>query len=118
MSGAERPGGADMNGLQQFWQQTDSVGRAVALLLLAMSISAWVVILWKAWVLRSARRSIARLASSHAASVSSPRSIDASSRGREASCTNPSLQRSIVGAGAADGQAEARSCRPMGMCNG
>jgi biopolymer transport protein ExbB len=49
-----------MQGLQQFWQQTDSVGRAVALLLLAMSISAWVVILWKAWVLRRALRDITR----------------------------------------------------------
>ena len=49
-----------MQGLQQFWQQTDGVGRAVALLLLLMSISAWVVILWKAWVLRRARRDIAR----------------------------------------------------------
>jgi biopolymer transport protein ExbB len=49
-----------MEGLQQFWQQTDSVGRAVALLLLAMSISAWVVILWKAWVLRRALRDITR----------------------------------------------------------
>jgi biopolymer transport protein ExbB len=49
-----------MLGLQQFWQQTDGVGRTVALLLLAMSISAWVVILWKAWVLRRARRDIAR----------------------------------------------------------
>ena len=49
-----------MQGLQQFWQQTDGVGRAVAMLLLAMSISGWVVILWKAWVLRRARRDIAR----------------------------------------------------------
>ena len=36
------------------------VGRAVALLLLAMSISAWVLIFWKGWVLRRARRDIAR----------------------------------------------------------
>ncbi len=43
-----------MQGLAEFWQQTDGVGRAVALLLLLMSISAWVVILWKAWVLRRA----------------------------------------------------------------
>ncbi len=43
-----------MQGLAEFWQQTDAVGRAVALLLLLMSISAWVVILWKAWVLRRA----------------------------------------------------------------
>jgi biopolymer transport protein ExbB len=49
-----------MQGLQQFWQQTDGVGRAVALLLLAMSISGWVVILWKYWVLQRARRDIGR----------------------------------------------------------
>jgi len=49
-----------MQGLQQFWQQTDGVGRAVAMLLLAMSVSAWVVILWKFWVLQRARRDIAR----------------------------------------------------------
>jgi biopolymer transport protein ExbB len=49
-----------MQGLQQFWQQTDGVGRAVALLLLAMSISGWVVILWKYWVLQRARGDIAR----------------------------------------------------------
>jgi biopolymer transport protein ExbB len=49
-----------MLGLQQFWQQTDGVGRAVALLLLAMSISGWVVILWKYWVLQPARRDIGR----------------------------------------------------------
>jgi biopolymer transport protein ExbB len=49
-----------MQGLQQFWQQTDGVGRAVAILLLAMSISGWVVILWKSWVLQRARRDIAR----------------------------------------------------------
>lgn len=49
-----------MQGLQQFWQQTDGVGRAVAMLLLAMSVSAWVVILWKFWVLQRARRDITR----------------------------------------------------------
>jgi biopolymer transport protein ExbB len=48
-----------MGGLMQFWGQTDGVGRAVAVLLLLMSVSGWVVILWKAWVLRRARRSVA-----------------------------------------------------------
>jgi biopolymer transport protein ExbB len=48
-----------MHGLIQFWQQTDGIGRAVAVTLLAMSISAWVVILWKLWVFRRARRDIA-----------------------------------------------------------
>ena len=43
-----------MEGLSHFWQQSDTVGRAVALLLLAMSILSWVVILWKGWVLRRA----------------------------------------------------------------
>ena len=43
-----------------FWAQTDGVGRAVALLLLAMSIATWVLIFWKGWVLRRARRDIDR----------------------------------------------------------
>jgi biopolymer transport protein ExbB len=49
-----------MLGLQQFWAATDGVGRAVALLLLAMSVAAWVLLLWKGWVLRRASIDIAR----------------------------------------------------------
>jgi biopolymer transport protein ExbB len=49
-----------MNGLQQFWSASDAVGRSVALLLLAMSVLAWVLILWKGWVLRRASADIAR----------------------------------------------------------
>lgn len=49
-----------MQGLVQFWQASDGVGRAVALLLLAMSVSAWVLILWKGWLLRRAAGDIAR----------------------------------------------------------
>jgi biopolymer transport protein ExbB len=49
-----------MLGLQHFWSSTDGVGRAVALLLLAMSVAAWVLILWKGWVLRRASGDIAR----------------------------------------------------------
>ena len=41
-----------MEGLAQFWERSDGIGRAVGLLLLAMSVSAWVVIFWKAWGLR------------------------------------------------------------------
>ena len=48
-----------MDGLQEFWSQSDAVGRSVALLLLAMSVGTWVVILWKAWLLRRAQRSLA-----------------------------------------------------------
>jgi biopolymer transport protein ExbB len=43
-----------------FWSQTDAVGRLVAVLLLAMSISAWVLIFWKSWVLRRAAADLAR----------------------------------------------------------
>ncbi|PZP32439.1 MAG: flagellar motor protein MotA [Roseateles depolymerans] len=46
--------------LGDFWGQSDLIGRAVALLLLAMSVSAWALILWKAWLLRRARRGLAR----------------------------------------------------------
>jgi biopolymer transport protein ExbB len=47
-----------MNGLQDFWSQSDAIGRSVALLLLAMSVGTWVVILWKAWLLRRALRNL------------------------------------------------------------
>jgi len=49
-----------MQGLSHFWAAGDGVGRAVALLLLAMSVAAWVLILWKGWVLRRAAGDIAR----------------------------------------------------------
>jgi biopolymer transport protein ExbB len=49
-----------MDGFTTFWSGSDAVGRAVALLLLAMSVSAWVTILWKVWVLQRARRDVAR----------------------------------------------------------
>lgn len=49
-----------MDGFADFWAQSDLVGRAVALLLLAMSVSAWALIFWKTWLLRRARRGLAR----------------------------------------------------------
>jgi biopolymer transport protein ExbB len=49
-----------MSGLEHFWSQSDGVGRSVALLLLAMSVAAWVLVLWKGWVLRRATADIAR----------------------------------------------------------
>ena len=49
-----------MDGFSAFWGTSDTIGRAVALLLLAMSIASWVTILWKLWVLRRARRDIER----------------------------------------------------------
>ena len=47
-------------GFLEFWAGSDGVGRAVTVMLLAMSVSAWVVILWKGWVLRRAQRDIVR----------------------------------------------------------
>ncbi len=41
-------------------RQGDAVTRAVALLLLLMSVGSWVVILWKAWLLRRAAADVAR----------------------------------------------------------
>jgi biopolymer transport protein ExbB len=46
--------------LPQLFSQTDAIGRAVALLLLLMSVASWVVILWKAWLLRRAAGDCAR----------------------------------------------------------
>jgi len=47
-----------MDSISGYWAQSDAIGRTVALLLLAMSISAWVVIFWKTWVLRRAGRDL------------------------------------------------------------
>lgn len=44
--------------LLQTLAEADALGRAVALLLLAMSVSSWVVILWKGWLLRRAARDV------------------------------------------------------------
>ncbi len=44
----------------QFIAQGDAISKAVALLLLLMSVASWVVILMKAWVLRRAAGDVAR----------------------------------------------------------
>jgi biopolymer transport protein ExbB len=49
-----------MDGLAAFWAQADGVGRFVILLLLAMSVTAWVLIVWKTRVLRRAHTDITR----------------------------------------------------------
>ena len=49
-----------MDALATLWSQSDAVGRAVALLLLAMSVASWALIAWKTWVLRRARRDLAQ----------------------------------------------------------
>ena len=43
-----------------FFSQGDVVNKLVTLLLLAMSVSTWVVILWKAWLLHRATGDVAR----------------------------------------------------------
>lgn len=48
-----------MNAIQLFLQG-DGVTKAVALLLLAMSVGSWVVILWKAWLLHRASGDVLR----------------------------------------------------------
>ncbi|HOM12792.1 MAG TPA: MotA/TolQ/ExbB proton channel family protein [Rubrivivax sp.] len=49
-----------MQQFNDFWGQADAIGRAVAALLLLMSISAWVLIFWKGWVLRRALTDLSR----------------------------------------------------------
>jgi len=46
--------------LLELFAQGDAVSKAVAGLLLAMSVASWVVILWKAWLLRRASRDVGR----------------------------------------------------------
>lgn len=48
-----------MDTLSLYWEQGDAIGRGVAIGLLLMSVSAWVVIFWKGWLLRRARRDLA-----------------------------------------------------------
>ena len=49
-----------MTGFGHFWAQGDIITRSVAALLLLMSVSAWVVIFWKAWLLRRVRVDLSR----------------------------------------------------------
>jgi biopolymer transport protein ExbB len=49
-----------MNGFEHFWQQGDAVSHTVAALLLLMSISTWVVILWRAWFLQRVHRDLSK----------------------------------------------------------
>ena len=49
-----------MPGLSDFWAGRDAIGRAVLALLLAMSVAAWLLIVWKGWLLRRTRADIAR----------------------------------------------------------
>jgi biopolymer transport protein ExbB len=50
-----------MQELSGYWADADAVGRAVAALLLGMSIATWATILWKGWVLRRARHDLQRV---------------------------------------------------------
>jgi biopolymer transport protein ExbB len=61
----------------QLFGQADAIGRVVALLLLVMSVASWVVILWKAWLLRRAAGDVGR---STAAFWQAPSLDDARSR--------------------------------------
>lgn len=44
--------------METLWAASDAVGRAVALLLLAMSCASWALIGWKSWLLLRARRGL------------------------------------------------------------
>ena len=46
--------------LQQVFSQSDAIGKAVAILLLLMSVASWVVILYKSWTLRKAGTTVGR----------------------------------------------------------
>lgn len=49
-----------MNALAEFWVRSDLLTQALALLLLGMSVLSWVLLAWKAWLLRRVRTDIAR----------------------------------------------------------
>jgi biopolymer transport protein ExbB len=47
-----------MQGFEHLWRQGDAVIQAVALILLLMSVAAWVVIVWKGWLLARVRKDL------------------------------------------------------------
>ncbi|NDY91983.1 MotA/TolQ/ExbB proton channel family protein [Ideonella livida] len=49
-----------MGGLADFWAQSDTIGRAVALVLLGLSVTTWVTLLWRGWLLHRVRRDLPR----------------------------------------------------------
>ena len=51
-------GSTGLGGFGAYWAQSDGVGRAVALLLLGMSVLTWVTLLWKAWLLLRVRQDV------------------------------------------------------------
>jgi len=48
-----------MDGVQHFWRQGDVITRSVGALLLLMSVSAWIVIVCKGWLMHRVRRDLA-----------------------------------------------------------
>ena len=72
-------------GALDFLNQTDGVGKFIAALLLLMSMASWVVIFWKAWVIKRAVPDVAKSVASfwQAADISQGRtSVDALDRER------------------------------------
>jgi biopolymer transport protein ExbB/TolQ len=59
-------------GFEHFWSQGDAITRSVATLLLLMSISAWVVIFWKGWLLRRVQVDLQRAVPAFWAAPSPP----------------------------------------------
>ena len=106
-----------MEGLHNFWSASDGVGRAVALLLLAMSVSAWVLILWKGWLLSRAKGDIARAVPAFwdAASVADGRSRLASLDREEVlvALLDAALAKPLAGTLESAGQAESQLTRRL-----
>ncbi len=61
-----------MTGFTHFWSQGDFITRGVAVVLLLMSVSAWVVIFWKGWLLRRVSRDLPRAIAAFWAAPSVP----------------------------------------------
>ena len=63
-----------MNVIQLFWQG-DGVSKAVALLLLSMSVGSWVIILWKSWLLQRASADVTRCIAAFWSSTSAEQAL-------------------------------------------
>lgn len=72
--------------------QSDAVGRAVALLLLLMSIASWVVILQKTWLLRGGARGVLRAIRAFWQAPELPAAVQACTAGDPVSFVRPLVE--------------------------
>ncbi len=106
-----------MPGLQQFWREGDAVIQGVALVLMLMSVSAWIVIVWKGFMLTRVRRDLPKAVSAFWAAPDLAAARQALSQGDRDGVLLPLVdaagQAAAPGSMAAQAQPEAQLTRSL-----